>query len=393
MSKIGSKIQSANPPLWMDWVIATICLLAGEMSIQLSTHSNLWSYWVEQNPDQIQLAIITDIQGSVRYRKKKMSAWQDVTTDTYKSILLSAGDELTAGERGSASVKILDSSHTIRLNHQSRMTLQTDPQWLSASNPSKRIHLLNLKDLLTGQFPDPSPFVKMSINRMTSQDTAQVVPSFISSKTQPNIPRILRPLSGTHFISSANEQEAIELQWDKLPFGLKPEVEFHRLDDPHFNSDLETTSSGGVIHLPDGNYSWKVRSIQSEELAPGQAESHPSDWTSLQVFSIQENVRETQPVAILESTQKSELNEKKDLAKKAEAERPLASRTLREKNITKLIKKSILKKRKTKMILNNQVINREKDKEDIHRKKIKYKQIVESAAERINEFNKKNLKN
>jgi hypothetical protein len=124
------------------------------------------------------------------------------------------------------------------------------------------------------------------------------------------VPEILSPLNEARYISNVNEREEISLKWKTIPSQLRPDIQLRRLDDPDFRPHIEPRSSGLVLSLPDGHYSWRVRTVD--------AKGRKSEWTPFRSFSVQENVRGATPVAVLESRKMEELNEKKLLENRTE---------------------------------------------------------------------------
>lgn len=132
-------------------------------------------------------------------------------------------------------------------------------------------------------------------------------------ETQPIVPQITAPLHGARFISKTKEREEIALRWKPLPPGMVPEIELRRFDDPEFRTAPITTQRGGTVTLPDGNYTWKVRSVDSK--------GNVSEWSPAYNFSVQENVKGNIPVALLESIKQEKQEHEIEVRKQREVER------------------------------------------------------------------------
>jgi len=179
-----------------------------------------------------------------------------------------------------------------------------------------------------------------------------------NSNPAPEVPHLLGPTHGAHFTSSANEREKVTLRWSPLPAGLSPELEVHRLDDPEYKTHPELLISGASVDLPDGKYTWRLRTINEE--------GHHSEWSPYYNFTIQERVPEAGPVALVQhqTLQKVPSKQKKPVYRHLAGKQTIPS-------------KIKLEARKEEKVLPRK------------RQLSKYSTVVEAAKQRIQEFARK----
>lgn len=354
-----------------DWLVSLFCLLVGAVGIQTSSRSDRWDFWINNNYRNIPLAKAVQTRGTVRVKISELNYWQGIGSDVTNELkelkpkltgrakdiakegtVLREGDEISTDAHSTAALELNDGT-VLNVPTSSIVRLKLDEK--AILKESQELPLLKkLSFLIAGTYPPVIPYLEVLKHSAPETSTHN------SSAMTPLVPKILSPLSGSRFISSSNEKETIQMRWRSLPVELEPEIELKRLDDSSFSISLNPSASGVVVSLPDGEYSWRIRTLSGEK---------PSEWSETQEFSIQENLRGAKPVAI---SKHIEVDSTLDTAQEPLSEKVKTQRSLA----------SIPPRRSSHLTLRPQAkpINRLKSLQDLP----KFRAIAAAAEKRLN---------